>query len=75
MACDDKLDKALKREKAKVAALRAERKRLLSVLRKADGALGYLSGYLDKEDSPSVVRSVNRALDATYAILHPKKKG
>ncbi len=71
----DKLDKALKREKAKVAALRAERKRLLSALRKADEALGHLQWYLDKEDSRTVVRSVNRANMAVHAALHPKKKG
>ena len=58
------------------APLLAERVRILrEALKKAKESLDYVSGYLDKEDSETVVESVNEAIDTVDAALKATKEG
>lgn len=69
-----KLDKALTRAKKRIAELQREVREVRTVLRKAHRALEYTASYLDKEDSPSVVRIVSSALLATTVATSPRTK-
>lgn len=70
----DKLDKALKRAKKRIGELQRQTREVRTVLRKAHRALEYTARYLDKEDSPSVVRIVDNALLATAVATSPRTK-
>ena len=61
-------------EDGEIGNLREQVRVLREALKKAKESFDYVSGYLDKEDSETVVESVNEAIDTVDAALEATKE-